>query len=63
MPYINENTAHSPVAPHTIDSHFAVFSSDIWYKIYKSLKYYEYQLSQTLLRRKTRRFQGFFLVS
>ena len=42
------NTAHSWVNPPTIhvDSLFSVFPSDIWYKINKLLKYYEYQLTK-----------------
>ena len=40
------NAAHRWVDPHTIDSLFFVFPSDIWCKINKLLKYYEYQLTK-----------------
>ena len=43
------NAAHSRVDPHTIDSLFFVFPTDIWCKINKLLKYYEYQNTKRCL--------------
>ena len=43
------NAAHSEVDPHTIDSLFFVFPSDICRKINKLLKYYEYRLTNRCL--------------
>ena len=41
--------AHSWFDPHTIHSLFFVFPSDVWCKINKLLKYYEYQLTKRCL--------------
>ena len=41
--------AHSWFVPHTTDSLFFVFPSDIWCKINKLLKYYKYQLTKPCL--------------
>ena len=41
--------AHSWFVPHTTDSLFVVFPSDIWCKINKLLKYYKYQLTKRCL--------------
>ena len=51
--YINENANRyaqlTRSDPHTIDSLFCIFPSEIWCKITKLLKYYGYQLTKCCL--------------
>ena len=54
------NAAHGWVDPHTIDSLFFVFPSDMWCKINKLLKYYDYQLTKCCLEE---RLEGFKVYS
>ena len=51
---------HSWFDPHTIHSLFFVFPSDVWCKINKLLKYYEYQLTKRCLEG---RLEGFKVSS
>ena len=49
--------AHSWFVPHTTDSLFFVFPSDIWCKINKFFKHYEYQLTKRSLEGKLEGFK------
>ena len=55
-----QNAGHGWFDPHTIDSLFFVFPSDMWCIIDKLLKYYDYQLTKCCLEE---RLDGFKVSS